>query len=342
MLYARVPTGQNAQLPETLTEDSPYFDLNEIDAALAYYKAEGYVVIRGALPKLVCARARDAFDTLRHSRIPMLRQKNMRYERNSFDSNGLLSNPIFNVQDLQTAPFGKFKHAALDILTSNAVADTTRAILGGKTKLIQSMFFEAPAGTWAHQDSYYQDSSEKIGDCVAGWFALEDINAHAGRFYVCPGSHRNMKLIRNEGKLNFASGHQRYQHAIIEAVKAGKFEFRAPFLAAGDVLFWSSTTVHGSLGALQAGVSRSSLTAHYLRANDEMLQFHTRIRPQKVMHYNGMPIGLLHDQNDWGNRLMRDGAYYLPGPYAWARKLAMKALLFGSRSSSANSDSAVA
>jgi phytanoyl-CoA hydroxylase len=336
MLHAQVPTGQTVELPETVTEDSSYFNLNEIEAALAYYKAEGYVVIRGALPKLACGRARAAFDTVRHSKIPILRQTNMRYERNILTSDGLLSNPIFNIQDLHTSRFGNFKHAALDILASKVVADTTRAILGGRTKLIQSMLFEAPAGTWAHQDSYYQDSSEKIGDCVAGWFALEEIDARAGRFYVCPGSHRNMELIRNEGKFNFASGHQRYQHAIIEAVEAGKFEFRAPFLAAGDVLFWSSTTVHGSLGALQAGVSRTSFTAHYLRANDEMLQFHTRIRPQKVMHYNGMPIGLLHNQDDWRNRLMREVAFYLPGPYAWARKIAMTALIFRSQAAAQN------
>jgi phytanoyl-CoA hydroxylase len=328
MLYAQVPSGQTVPLPETLNEDSSYFDLSEIDAALAHYDTEGYVVMRGALPKTACARAREAFDAVRHSRIPILRQKNMRYERNSLDKNGLLSNPIFNVQDLQAAQFGNLKNAALDILASKAVADTTGAILGGRTKLIQSMFFEAPAGTWAHQDSYYQDSSEKIGDCVAGWFALEDINARAGRFYVCPGSHRNMEVLRNQGKLNFASGHKRYQQAIIEAVRAGNFEFRAPFLAAGDVLFWSSTTVHGSLGALQAGVSRTSFTAHYLRANDEMLQFHARVRPQRVIHYNGMPIGLLHDQDNWRNRLVRDIAFYLPGPYAWARKIAMKRLVF--------------
>jgi phytanoyl-CoA hydroxylase len=227
MLYAQFPTGRSVQLPETLTEDSSYFDLSEIDAALAYYETDGYVVIRGMLPKTACDKARDAFNAVRHSRIPILRQKNMRYERNLFDKDGLLSNPIFNVQDLHPARFGNFKNAALDILASKAVADTTGAILGGTTKLVQSMFFEAPAGTWAHQDSYYQDSSEKIGDCVAGWFALEDINARAGRFYVCPGSHRHMEVLRNEGELNFASGHKRYQKSIIEAVKAGNFELRA-------------------------------------------------------------------------------------------------------------------
>jgi phytanoyl-CoA hydroxylase len=331
MLEDRVPTGEIVRVPESLAEDRPYFRAHELDAALAYYEAEGYVVMRGLLSAAACDRARAALDTqLRPSRTPILRQKNMRYERNHMSADGFLLNPIFNVQDLHTKRLGAFKHATLDIITSKAVADATKAVLGGRTKIIQSMFFEAPANTWAHQDSYYQDSSERIGNCVAGWFALEDIDAGAGRFYVCPGSHRKMQVLRNAGELNFASGHQRYQRAMVDAMKAGKFEYHAPFLAAGDVLFWCSTTVHGSLGASRPGVSRTSLTAHYLRESDEMLQFHTRIRPQQFMHYNGMSVGLLHDQDQWRNRLVRDLAFHLPGPYAMARKAAMKAMIFRS------------
>ncbi len=54
------------------------------------------------------------------------------------------------------------------------------------------MFFEAPAGTRAHQDSYDPDSAARLGGCIAGWFAPEDIDAGAGRFYVCPGSHSSL------------------------------------------------------------------------------------------------------------------------------------------------------
>ncbi len=31
------------------------------------------------------------------------------------------------------------------------------------------MAFEAAAGTWAHQDSYYQDSYAELGGMTAGW-----------------------------------------------------------------------------------------------------------------------------------------------------------------------------
>src|SRR5688572_24520471 len=116
---------------------------------------------------------------LRPSKTPILRQKNMRYERNAYDSFGRLTNPIFNIQDFEQGRFPEFRGAALNLLTSPAVQGAVAALLdaptqAGSVKMIQSMFFEAPAGTWAHQDSYYQDSAGRLGGSVAGWFALED------------------------------------------------------------------------------------------------------------------------------------------------------------------------
>jgi phytanoyl-CoA hydroxylase len=332
MLDTLTPIGTGLHIPETLDEDAAYFSVDApggMADARAYYDEQGYVVLRGLIPKALCNQVRAVFDAeARHTPIPMLRQKNMRYERNSFDENGFLSNPIFNLQDLGSGPLAGFRGAVLDILTHRVTAAATAALLGyDRSMVIQSMFFEAPAGTWAHQDSYYQDSAAALGGCVAGWFALEDIDAGGGRFYVCPGSHRNAPLLRNEGEYNFATGHEAYQLGMIDMMRSYGLSFAAPYLAAGDVLFWNSLTVHGSLPASRPGVSRRSLTAHYLREGDAMLQFHSRIRPQKTMIYNGMSVGLLHDQDELLNRLVRAVAYHLPKPYMAARRLALQALL---------------
>jgi phytanoyl-CoA hydroxylase len=332
MLDTLTPIGTGLHIPETLEEDAPYFSAGAPGAladARAYYEQQGYVVLRGLIPKALCGEVRAVFDAeARHTPIPMLRQKNMRYERNEFDASGFLTNPIFNLQDLGSGALGGFRAAVLDILTHRVTAAATAFLLGAdRSMVIQSMFFEAPAGTWAHQDSYYQDSAEGLGGCVAGWFALEDIDAGGGRFYVCPGSHRNAPLLRNEGEYNFATGHEAYQHGMLEMIRSHGLSFSAPFLAAGDVLFWNSLTVHGSLPASRPGVSRASLTAHYLRDGDAMLQFHSRIRPQKTMIYNGMTVGLLHDQDELLNRVVRSVAYHLPKPYMAARRLALQALL---------------
>jgi phytanoyl-CoA hydroxylase len=329
MLAVRTPIGTTLHVPERIEEDAPYFTADSLTDARDYYGQHGYVVLRGLIAPAACARARAAFDaTVRPSVTPLLRQASMRYERHVLDTDGFLANAILNVQDLGTGPLGGFRNAALDILAHPATAAATAALLEcAQTKLVQSRFFEAPAGTWAHQDSYYQDSATRLGGGVAGWFALEDIDAGAGRFYICPGSHRSLAPLRNEGPHNVATGHDAYRAAMLEAMRSQKLPIAAPFLAAGDVLFWNSLTVHGSLAASRTGVSRCSLTAHYLDATDAMLQFHSRIRAQRTLQYNGMTIGLLHDHDRMRNRVLRSLAFRLPGPYMAVQRLAMRAML---------------
>lgn len=318
----------NLELPETLEVDRHYYELQQLDQALRYYSDEGYVVIRRLIPDELCDRVRAAFEQeVRRSSTPILRQKNMRYEQNRFTSAGFLENPIFNIQDLHTKTFGAFKSRALDVLTHSRVAEVTEAILGGPVKMVQSMFFEAAAGTWAHQDSYYQDSSAGLGRMAAGWYALEDIDAGAGRFFVCPQSHRRVELVKNEGPNNFASGHERYKEAMAEAIEKAQCRIVAPFMGKGDVLFWSSLTAHGSLEGANPAVSRASLTAHYLRASDQMLQFHSRIRHQRTQPRNKMEVALLHDQDSLMNRAISGVSFAFPESVEQVRRLAMWAVI---------------
>jgi phytanoyl-CoA hydroxylase len=330
MLDDATPFGTTLHLPRTAAEDLPYPHPERHAEVAAFFEREGYVVLRGLLPAAVCDAVRDAFNAeVRPSRVPILRQKNMRYERNAFDAEGLLKNPIFNFQDLETQRFRRFKRAALDALTHPRLAATIAALLGkdGPAKLVQTMFFEAPAGTWAHQDSYYQDSAESLGRCVAAWVALEDIEPGAGRFYVVPRSHRLMPVLRNAGDLAVAPHHERYKQAMVEAVREAGLECHAPALKKGDVLLWGSLTVHGSLPAGRRGASRTSLTAHYLREADEMLQFHARIRRQAQTRHNGMAVCLLHDQDRLCNRMVRALAWHLPGVHSAARRAAIRTML---------------
>lgn len=325
MLTMKTPLGLKVHVPETVAEDAPYPNADRPAEIAAAYERDGYVVLRGLVPPAFCDAVRAGFDAeVRPSRAPILRQKNMRYEANAFDSDGFLSNPVFNVQDLESRRFGGFKRAALDVLTLPAVAAATGAVIGApRSKLIQTMFFEAPAGTWAHQDSYYQDSADGLGGGVAGWFALEDIDAGAGRFYVARRSHRALAPLRNEGEFNVALNHDRYKAAVVRAVQDAGLDCVAPCLRKGDVLLWNSLVVHGSLEASRPGVSRASLTAHYLAESAEMLQFHSRVRRQAMTWHNGMAIGLLHDQDRAGNRLVARVAWRAPRLFGAARRLAI-------------------
>ena len=57
-------------------------------------------------------------------------------------------------------------------------------------------------------DTYYLDS-EKIGTMTAGWIALEEIKADAGRFFICPSSHK-IDLGKQNSSNNIAENHDKY------------------------------------------------------------------------------------------------------------------------------------
>jgi phytanoyl-CoA hydroxylase len=328
------PVGSELLVPDSIGEDKPYFTSNELEPACEYYRAQGYVVFRGLVSPALCDRVVRGFQQeARDSRVPILRQKNMQYERNEFDQNGFLSNPIFNIQDLQSKHFNVFKSAALDLYTDPAVTRAVSALLGGPAegegvRLIESMYFEAPAGTWPHQDSYYQDSAAQIGGATAAWIALEDITSKAGRFYVCPKTHAQFPVIWNRDKWNSGTGHENYKDAILSVAREHGVSWRAPYLAKGDVLFWNSLTIHGSLPPFPGSSdSRKSLTGHYLRSGHQLFQFHTRVRRQKMKEHNGTQIGLLHDQDEVRNQLVRAFAYHFPNLWTLGRRIAIKFLV---------------
>lgn len=325
-MYCTVKEGGTIEIPESIAEDFAYFTLDQLDAAKTYFRMNGYVVIRNLISPEVCQRARQSFDETKHARIPILRQHNMRYERNTFNQQGHLVNPILNVQDLQTRPFGTFKNGVLDLVTSEPVRQAVTALVGDRPKVNQTMFFEGNAGggTWAHQDSYYQDS-ERPGEAVAGWFALENIHPGAGRFFVFPRSHK-WEPVNNHGDYDVAFRHNAYKNHML-ALTADK-EMRVPVMQQGDALFWSSLTIHGSLPTKDPRHSRCSITAHYLRQDDDEIQFHRRIKVLKLARHHGMIVNRLHDQDEIHNRIIRTAFFYAPGTMAWMRETAIKMLSY--------------
>src|SRR3954454_3656677 len=101
MQMARTKGDLLVRCAESEDEDSCRFDLEELAGARAFYVENGYVVLRRLIPIDLCTRARAAFESqARRSKVPILRQHNMRYELNEFTESGFLKNPIFNIQDL--------------------------------------------------------------------------------------------------------------------------------------------------------------------------------------------------------------------------------------------------
>lgn len=319
------PAGREIRIPETLDEDRAYFTAEQALEAHAYFVENGYVVLRDIVPPGDCAAALGWFRReVRPSNRYIYRQTTAKPERHVLTPQGYMLNPILNVQSLDSRFFRNFRHSGLAIMTHPNVQRLLCALLGEPGKLVQSMFFEGNSKTWAHQDTYYLDA-ERPGGMAGAWFALEDIAPGAGRFFVYPGSHR-LELSKNGGEIDIAFHHDRYKKRILELLDEAELECRAPALQRGDILFWSSKTVHGSLETRQPERSRSSFTAHYIPDSSRLLQFQSRYRGLNLQHVNGMRVHMPKDLDRPTRRSMFWIETSFPRTFTLTKKLAIKAL----------------
>lgn len=328
MLDLLTPRGLRARVPETDGEDPSHrFDVAEPAAMRAYYEANGYVIARSAVPRDSCRRIRELWDQeVKPSRAFMYRQATARAERHLVNARGWIMNPILNLQSVDPRRYPSFRRYAREqILTSPALVEGFRALLGEAPKVVQSMYFEGNSATWEHQDSYYLDS-ETVGAMAGAWIALEDIDAQAGRFFVCPGSH-HIDLGRQTSAINVADRHEEYIAMVVAKIRELGLEIRSPFLRQGDVLFWNSRTIHGSLDSRSETNSRSSITCHAIPRSHRFLQLQSRVLALDLAEVNGVAVHQPKDLAKPLNRAVLSLEGRFPGAFYTAKSLAVKALV---------------
>jgi len=231
-------------------------NLDRVDAE--HYAQRGYVVIQNVIPK---SQIRDLLVQYKQhiaaSKYPFFRQNSNAYEANKISAHGFVRQSFLDIHDYQE--FSQFSHTARDIYCSDSIMSALRSITGfGSFALMQTMLFDLNTETPGHQDWYYLDTVPN-GNLIAAWIALEDIDERAGRFFVLPGSQNQDFGARAPGRT-----HEEWLAVIHAHIEANREQVSAPALQAGDVLFWNSRTVHGSLPTQDESYSRKSLTAHYL------------------------------------------------------------------------------
>lgn len=320
------PVGVPVQTAAHASDDSHYPPIEDRTAFRAHYLEHGYVVARGVIPRELCVEARQAFiDEVRPSKAFIHRQASGIPERHSVSEHGFMLNSILNVQDLRATQFGRFRAHALDVITHSKLVEAVQVLFNEPPKLVQSMFFEGNPATWAHQDTYYLDAQQLGGMCAA-WVAVENIAPGAGRFYVYDGSHQ-VDMERNGGDFDVAFNHDRYKRLVRDIITNFKLRCVAPALSAGDVLLWSSKTIHGSLATTEPARSRSSFTAHFVPQSQGLLQYQTRQRQLRLKRINGTLVHFPKSQDRLRNRSMLWLETRLPGPFSLLKRLAIKALV---------------
>jgi phytanoyl-CoA hydroxylase len=325
MLELTTPRGLPVQVPETPAEDpSPRFKPDELDAIRNYYRENGYVIVRKLFPAETCDAQRRLWEEeVKPFGGYIYRQATAKAEKHVFNQNGWVMNPILNLQSVDPKRFPRFRnYATKAVLASPNLRSVFAGILGESPKVVQSMYFEGNSVTWEHQDSYYLDS-EKIGEMVAAWIAIEDIAARAGRFFVCPGSHK-LKLDEHGLENNIAEHHETYIQSVVNKIKQLNLEIRAPALEKGDVLFWNAFTIHGSLNTQDPRFSRSSITCHAIPGSRRFLHHQILLWDVATDTVNDTKIFRPKDLSALKNRWIFQVETRFPSLFYWAKRRAVK------------------
>lgn len=328
MIALQTPRGLSVAVPESLAEDpSLRFAPDEFEALKAYYLAYGYVVVRGVISAQACLEMRRLWDnTVKPNKSFIYRQTTAKAETHKLNGNGWVMNPVLNLQSLDPQRLGEVRRFACEnILTAPALVEVFKALLGDLPKVVQSMYFEGNSATWEHQDTYYLDS-ETSGRMAGAWIALEPIAAEAGRFFVCPHSHQ-LELDRHSVENNMADNHEVYIESVVEKILRQGLAIRAPKLEMGDVLFWNSKTIHGSLDSQHASSARSSVTCHAIPARDRFKQMQARVIDVPTDRVNGIEIFRPKDLARWRNRLILFVESRFPGPFYKLKQYAIRSLV---------------
>ncbi|HET7633571.1 MAG TPA: phytanoyl-CoA dioxygenase family protein [Burkholderiales bacterium] len=250
--------------------------------ACEYYLENGYVIFRGLVPHRKIDDLLDLYkSTIVPSPYPFFRQNTNKYEKNAITEHGYVRQSFLDIHDY--AKFLEFSHAAREIYASGEMRDALQESTGFPTfNLMQSMLFDANTETVPHQDWWYLDSVPN-GHLLACWIALEDIDERAGRFYVIP---KSMQVDLHSDLPNLS--HSRWLARIDDYFRKNQASLRIADLYKGDVLFWNSRVIHGSLPTIDPAYSRKSITGHYLPSQYEFGNLFTTKKFVNYKIYNGM------------------------------------------------------
>jgi phytanoyl-CoA hydroxylase len=303
---------------QACADDAAYPALTDTAAFKEYFQREGYIVVRGALPLAVCAEAVDGFLKEVHlaTRALFLRHASARYEPHVYTEAGHMRYPIMNLQDISGRRYPQFKAAGLALLTDPVLQRAVATLLGEPARLAHTMYFDGNQATWAHRDGHTIDATCP-GAMIGAWIAAEDIDPGAGRFFVLPGSH----LRPVPGELDHDPNGASYKAAMAEFVERGPLPQVAPALKQGDLLLWSSMTIHGSLPTTAPARSRRSFTGHYIARSATLKRHLSRRGSGASTMLGGMEILHHSDHRSLAGRAGNLLRSEYPGAWTLLRRL---------------------
>ncbi len=233
------------------------FTLGQLSAARDYYDTHGYVRVKGALDVGAIERFLAAYDKIKSNKLFVYYSQSLQAAvRPRVSGDGHIQESMQNASRLGFFP--KFGKAMRGLLFQAGVADALSAVTGSREHVSwQNMFFDQSTGTIEHQDSWYLDT-EPAGSLIGVWYALEDIHASSGPFFVAPGSHKLGLVNRDD-----YPDHDDFVAHIRELIAGDDYDLVPMHLERGEILLWHPFLIHGAFKPDNPRHSRKSLTCHF-------------------------------------------------------------------------------
>jgi len=215
----------------------------------ADYEEHGVVQLRGLLTPTEVAEIRDVFME------QVDRDRSIGHDDSIPDDDILARYPRF-IHPHRRTDLAIGELARRWMLDPRIVGPVTDMV--GPVHAAQSMFYFKPPtarGQALHQDNIFLQAHPET--CIAAWVAIDDCDGENGGLKVVPGSHRYEIVCPDE-----ADPEQSFTST--EITLPDGFSTVQTELAAGDVLFFHGSMVHGSGPNRSADRFRRSLIFHYV------------------------------------------------------------------------------
>ncbi len=220
---------------------------------LAFFRDNGYIIIQGLLAPDEVEALRNVFmEQVKDGPVKGLSEINPNYA----PDDPLARYPrVMHPHRHPDKPVGPL---SMRYMLDRRFEAVLSQLFGEEPIAAQSMFYFKPPGARGqdlHQDNFYL--RVKPGNCLAAWVAVDDADTNNGGMVVVPGSNRCDIFCpeRADSSRFFTSEH-------VE-VPAGLHE-QPIRLAAGDVLFFNGSLIHGSYTNTSPDRFRRAFICHYI------------------------------------------------------------------------------
>jgi len=240
-------------------EPPGYFDSPLSAEAAAFYREQGFVVVKNALSP-------DELEELKEETVRICRGERGEIRGLDGKREGLSDEELIRQYLCIHFPH-KISPVMRSFIDRPAMAQALTALIGPNVKCMQSMLFIKAAGkpgqAW-HQDEFFIPTRDR--SLAGGWIAMDDATVENGCLWAIPGSHRRGVLYPMEPHGDF-----RFDCA----KEARSFPFdesdEAPLeMKAGSMVFFNGYLLHRSLPNRAERGFRRSLVNHYMSAESTL------------------------------------------------------------------------